>query len=62
MRNCVQARLLGGQIGLSPIASLLAVYMGWRICGVGGMLFSPVLLAVLQQLNDRGALQLWKSI
>ena len=62
VRNCVQARLLGGQIGLSPIASLLAIYVGWRICGVGGMLFSPVLLAVLQQLNDRGALQLWKSI
>jgi sporulation integral membrane protein YtvI len=62
VRNCVQARLLGGQIGLSPIASLLAVYVGWRICGVGGMLLLPVLLATLQQLNDRGALQLWKSI
>ena len=61
VRNCVQARLLGGQIGLSPIASLLAVYVGWRICGVGGMLLFPVLLATLQQLNDRGALQLWKS-
>ncbi len=62
VRNCLQARLLGGQIGLSPIASLLAVYVGWRLCGVGGMLLFPVLLAVLRQLNDRGALQLWKSI
>ena len=61
VRNCVQARLLGGQIGLSPIASLLAVYVGWRICGVGGMLLFPVLLATLQQLNDRGAVQLWKN-
>ena len=41
IRNCVQAKLLGDQIGLDPVASLLAVYVGWRICGVGGMLLFP---------------------
>lgn len=61
VRSCLQAKLLGDQIGLSPIASLFAVYVGWRICGVGGMLLFPVLLSTLQQLNDRGALQLWKN-
>lgn len=62
LRNCLQAKLLGDQIGLSPIASLLAVYVGWRICGVGGMLLLPVLLAVLRQLNDSGAIRLWKNV
>ena len=61
IRNCVQAKLLGDQIGLSPLASLLAVYVGWRICGVGGMLLFPVMLAVLQQFNDRGVLRLWNN-
>ena len=60
IRNAVQAKLLGDQIGLNPVASLLAVYVGWRVCGVGGMLLFPVLLATLQQLNDRGVVQLWK--
>ena len=62
LRNCLQAKLLGDQIGLSPIASLLAVYVGWKLSGVGGMLLLPVLLAVLQQLNDRGAVRLWKTL
>lgn len=62
LRNCLQAKLLGDQIGLSPMASLMAVYIGWRIGGVGGMLLLPVLLSVLQQLNDRGAIRLWKSV
>ena len=61
IRNCVQAKLLGDQIGLDPVASLLAVYVGWRICGVGGMLLFPLLLATLRQLNDKGVLRLWKS-
>ena len=62
VRNCLQARLLGDQIGLNPLSSLLAIYVGWRICGVGGMLLAPVLLAVLSQLNDKGVVQLWKNV
>ena len=62
VRNCVQAKLLGDQIGLNPTASLLAVYVGWRICGVGGMLLFPVLLSTLQQLNDRGTVKLWRTV
>ncbi len=62
LRNCLQAKLLGDSIGLSPMASLMAVYIGWRIGGVGGMLLLPVLLSVLQQLNDRGAIRLWKNV
>lgn len=62
VRSCTQAKLLGDQIGLNPIASLLAVYIGWRVWGVWGMLLFPILLVTLQQLNDRGVIKLWKSI
>lgn len=61
VRSCAQAKLLGDQIGLDPLASLLAIYVGWRICGVWGMLFFPVLLVTLQQLNEKGVIRLWKS-
>ena len=40
---------------------LLAVYMGWQICGVGGMILFPILFVTLRQLNDRGVIRLWKS-
>ena len=61
VRSCVQAKLLGDQIGLDPLASLLAIYVGWRAMGVWGMLLFPLLLVTLDQLNDRGLVQLWKS-
>lgn len=61
VRSCIQAKLVGDQIGLDPIASLLAVYAGWRVCGVWGTLSFPILLVTLQQLNDKGVLRLWKT-
>lgn len=62
VRNIVQAKLMGDQIGLEPLASLISIYVGWRVWGVGGMLLFPILLVTLQQLNDRGIIRLWKSI
>ena len=61
MRDLLQAKLLGDQIGLEPLPSLLAVYVGWKLCGVWGLLFFPLLLVTLCQLNDRGLLRLWKK-
>ena len=58
IRSAAQAKLLGDQIGLHPLASLAAIYVGWRVCGVWGMLLFPVLLSVLQQLNDRGVMDI----
>ena len=62
VRSCAQARLLGNQIGLDPLPSLLSVYVGWRVCGVWGMLLFPPLLMALIQLNERGVLRLWKRV
>lgn len=62
VRSCAQAKLLGDQIGLNPLASLLAVYVGWRVWGVWGMLSFPILLVTLQQLNDKGVVRLWKRL
>ena len=62
VRSCLQAKLMGDQIGLDALASLLAVYVGWRVWGVWGMLSFPIILVTLQQLNDRGVIHLWKRL
>lgn len=61
VRSCAQAKLLGDQIGLDPLASLLAIYVGFKIWGVGGMLIFPIILVTLKQLNDTGAVKLWNN-
>ncbi len=62
VRSCTQAKLLGDQIGLDPLASLMSVYVGWRVCGVWGMLLFPLLLMLLIRLNERGVLRLWRNV
>ncbi len=57
-RDLLQARLLGDQIGIHPLVSLLALYVGWRIWGVWGMIVFPLLFAMLQRLAERGILRL----
>ena len=59
-RSAAQAKLLGDQIGLDPLASLIAVYIGWQLGRVWGMLLCPLVLVTLTQLNDKGVLHLWK--
>ena len=61
LRNCIQAKLLGDQLGLHPLAALLAIYVGFASCGVVGMILFPILLITAKQLNDCGMLRLWKK-
>ena len=60
-RNLLQAKLLGDQIGIPPLVSLLALYLGWKVWGVGGMIVFPLLLATLIRLSERGVIRLWNT-
>jgi predicted PurR-regulated permease PerM len=62
VRNILQAKLLGDQIGLEALPALLSIYVGWRVGGFWGALLCPVLLSAVQQLNDRGVIRLWKTV
>lgn len=62
LRSCVQAKLLGDQIGLDPAVSLFAMYVGWKVWAVPGMLTFPIIAVLLCRLNDRGVIKMWKSV
>ena len=42
-RQALEPRLLGGQIGLPPVVTLAALYVGYRVMGVAGMIVFPLL-------------------
>lgn len=49
-RNVLEPKLLGAQMGLSPLITLLAIYAGWRLGGFWGMILLPMGAMVISQL------------
>lgn len=60
VRRVVEPRLIGERVGLPPLVTLVALYLGWRAAGVFGVLLLPPAITVLVQLQQRGRLPLWK--
>ncbi len=52
VRTVLEPRFLGKQIGLHPLLTLLALYAGFRLFGIGGMLLLPIATMMLKQLYD----------
>lgn len=50
LRNVIEPKVVGKQIGLSPLVSLIAVYVGFRALGVFGMFIFPISLIVIRDL------------
>lgn len=48
MRQILQPRILGAQIGLHPLLTLFSMYFGFRCIGVWGLLLGPVVAVVLR--------------
>lgn len=53
-RRVAEPKILGDQTGLSPILSLVGIYVGMRLAGVAGMIVGPLLILVLINLSKLG--------
>lgn len=61
IRQIIEPKLVAGQLGLSPVVTIFAMYVGLKLFGVLGMLLIPLLVIMLKLLNDEGIIKLWKS-
>lgn len=50
-RSMLEPKLLGHHLGLDPLVTLMALYAGFRLWGIGGMLLAPVLTVTAMQLS-----------
>lgn len=51
-RTVMEPRLVGRQLGLNPLLTLIAIYAGFRLCGIAGMLLFPVGATLLRQVYE----------
>jgi membrane protease YdiL (CAAX protease family) len=61
LRQYIEPKLVAGQLGLPPIATLMSMYLGLKIFGVIGMFVPPFTITILKVLNDDGIILIWRT-
>lgn len=60
VRNIIEPKLVAGNLGLHPLATLMVMIIGANVMGVSGVLLFPLGLILLKHLQDTGKIRLWK--
>ena len=50
IRSALEPKLLGKHLGLDPLVTLITMYTGYKIWGIGGMLLSPLMAVTAIQI------------
>lgn len=48
-RSALEPKLVGRQLGLDPLITLFALYAGYKLWGIGGMILAPLLAVTVVQ-------------
>jgi len=51
VRSGLEPKLVGHHLGINPLLTLMALYGGYRLWGVGGMILAPILTVTAKQLS-----------
>ncbi|MEG1448156.1 MAG: sporulation integral membrane protein YtvI [Oscillospiraceae bacterium] len=61
IRNIVEPKIIGNQIGLHPLVTIIAMYSGLVLFGFVGMFIMPIVVLVVIYLNSKGMINLYKE-
>ena len=50
IRSVLEPKLVGKELGLDPLLTLLCLYAGFRLWGFSGMLLSPIIAIAVSQI------------
>lgn len=61
VRNMLEPNVVGQQIGMHPLVTLMSIYVGFRMYGFLGMFVLPLVILTVIRLNEWGYIRLWPS-
>ena len=61
IRQIIEPKLVAGQLGLSPVITVTAMFLGLKFLGILGVFAAPLAVIMLKLLADEGIIHLWKS-
>ncbi len=60
VRQIIEPKIVGDHVGLHPLVTLLAMFVGSILFGVIGLFGIPITIAILVDLNEKGVINLFK--
>ena len=60
IRNIIEPKIIGSSIGLYPVTTLIAMFVGFNIIGIPGVFLLPITVLILKNLNEEGKINIWK--
>ena len=61
IRNVIEPKIIGKQVGLPAFVTLLSMYVGLKLFGIIGLWCMPILLIIIVKLQEAGMINIWKS-
>ncbi len=61
VRNFAEPKILGDQLGLNPLVTLISIYLGYLLMGVFGMIILPVTINIIVGLHKMGKIKIWND-
>lgn len=61
LRQILEPKLVAGQVGLPPIVTIIAMYVGTKALGILGFFILPFAVIVVKEFNDNGIINLFKT-
>lgn len=60
IRQVIEPKLVADRLGLPPVLTIAAMYIGTQLFGFIGLFLLPIILITIKRLNDEGVIHLWK--
>lgn len=60
VRQIIEPRIIGHHVGLHPLVTLIAMFVGTMLFGVLGLFGIPICIAIIVDLNEKGTIQFFK--
>lgn len=61
VRQIIEPKIIGSQVGLPAIVTLMAIYFGLNTFGFLGVFGMPILVIVIAKLQEAGMIHIWKT-
>ena len=57
LRRIIEPKILGQNIGLSPLTTIISMYIGFKVIGIGGIFFGPAVCIIFKAMRKAGLFQ-----